>query len=126
MKLRIRGDSVRLRLTRGEVKALIEAGNVGEATRFPGGGAFQYRLSAAADCKAVGASFDGATLTVSLPAELARRWGESDEVGIRVALALNPGELGILIEKDFPCVTARPGEDDSDAFGSDTPRSVAC
>ena len=126
MKLRIRGDSVRLRLTRGEVKALLETGSVGEATRFPAGSAFQYRLTAAADCKEAGARFEAATLTVALPAELARQWGESDEVGIRLALALTHGELGILIEKDFPCLTARPGEDDSDAFGIDSPRSVAC
>ena len=128
MKLRIRGDSVRLRLTRGEVKSLLEAGKVEEETRFPVGSAFRYRLTAATDCREVGASYDGATLSVALPADLARRWGESDEVGIRVALALGAGagELGILIEKDFPCLTARPGEDDSDAFSADSPRSTSC
>ena len=117
---------MRLRLTRGEVKALLEAGAVEEETRFPAGSAFRYRLTAGADCEAVLASFAGTTLSVALPAELARRWGESDEVGIRVALKLAGGELGILIEKDFPCPTARPGEDDSDAFGADGPRGGAC
>ena len=121
MKLRIRGDSVRLRLTRGDVQALLAAGVVEEAIHFPGGGALHYRLTAAADCRELAASFAAATLTVALPADLARRWGASDEVGIRAALALGAGELDILIEKDFPCPTARPGEDDSDAFGRDRP-----
>jgi len=121
VKLRIKGDSIRLRLTRGEVQALIANGLVAELTHFPGGGAFGYRLTAAADCREVGASVAASALTVALPAGLARQWGESDEVGIRVALPLGAGELGILIEKDFPCPTARPGEDDSDAFGRDRP-----
>lgn len=122
MKLRIRGDSVRLRLTRGDVRELLATGAVDDATRFPGGSTFRYRLTALTDCSEVGASFAGATLTVALPAGLARGWGESEEVGIRLALPLDAGELGLLIEKDFPCLTARPGEDDSDAFASDTPR----
>lgn len=116
MKLRIRGDSVRLRLTRGDVAALVSAGEVVETTRFPGGGTFRYRLSSAADRREIAASVEGTTLSVMLPAALARAWGGSDEVGIRAALPLDDGELSILIEKDFPCLTARPGEDDSDAF----------
>ncbi len=126
MKLRIRGDSVRLRLTRGDVRALLDTGAVDDETRFPGGSTFRYRLTARADCSEVGAAFAGGTLTVALPTALARAWGESEDVGIRVALPLAAGELGLLIEKDSPCLTARPGEDDSDAFASDAPRGTNC
>ena len=116
MKLRIRGDSVRLRLARGEVAQLLEAGVVEDLTRFPGGGAFHYCLSTDAGAPGIAASFAGARLTVSIPSALALAWGRSDEVGIRAVLPVGGNELAVLIEKDFPCPTGRPGEDDSDAF----------
>ncbi len=116
MKLRMRGDSVRLRLTRTEVKGLVDSGTVEEVTRFPGGTALRYRLAARAGIEAIGASFADGTLTVFLPAATARHWAESDEVGIRAALPFAERELSVLIEKDFPCLTGRPGEDDSDSF----------
>jgi hypothetical protein len=116
VKLRIKGDSVRLRLTQREVLSLVDAGHVEEATRFPGGESLRYVLSAAAGVGEMAASFRAGTLTVALPPALARRWAESEEVGIRATLPLGAGELSLLIEKDFPCPTARPGEDDSDAF----------
>jgi len=54
----------------------------------------------------------------------ARRWAESEEVGIAATVGLGDGALALLIEKDFPCLTTRPGEDDSDAFGRDRPLSA--
>lgn len=121
MKLRIKGDSIRLRLTRGEVRGLLDGGRVEEATHFPGGRTFRYVLSAPASAAAPSASFDADTLTIALPPATARQWGESEELGIRATLPLGGEGLAILIEKDFPCPTARPGEDDSDAFRRDRP-----
>lgn len=121
MKLRIKGDSVRLRLTRSEVRSLLEAGVVEEATRFPGGATLRCVLSTRRGTGGLAAGFEGGTLTVSLPPEVARRWGTSEQVEIRATLPLEGGALELLIEKDFPCLTARPGEDDSDAFPRDRP-----
>ncbi|HXQ30471.1 MAG TPA: hypothetical protein VN790_00710 [Steroidobacteraceae bacterium] len=119
MKLRIKGDSVRLRLARTEVRNLLEAGVVEEATRFPGGAQLRCVLSTGRGASGVAAAFDGGTLTVSLPQDVARRWGTSEDVEIRATLPLDGGALELLIEKDFPCLTVRPGEDDSDAFPRD-------
>ena len=47
MKLRIRGDSLRLRLTRGEVEALADSGEVRETIHF-GPSALDYVLRSAA------------------------------------------------------------------------------
>jgi len=116
MKLRIRGDSVRLRLSQGDVATLLATGAVEEATHFPGGAAFRYRLGTSTDAGAVDASFVAGTLEVRLPHALAAAWGRSDEVGLEATLAHEGRELRVLIEKDFPCPTSRPGEDDSDAF----------
>jgi hypothetical protein len=121
MKLRIRGDSLRLRLTRGEVAALAARGAVEEATHFPEGAALRYRLLAERDAPAPSARFAAGVLTVALPEARARAWAASEDVSIEAAVPCEGGTLRILVEKDFPCPTSRPGEDDSDAFARGAP-----
>ncbi|MFO7566168.1 MAG: hypothetical protein R6X02_26215 [Enhygromyxa sp.] len=110
MKLRIRGDSLRLRLTRGEVLQLRETGSVVETVHF-GTRELHYELRSA-EVDAPVARFDGARIEVSFPREQARAWAEGDAVGIS---AEHEG-LALLIEKDFRCLAPREGEDDDDAF----------
>ena len=52
-----------------------------------------------------------------MPAALAAGWANGAEVTIAAGQAV-PGAdtLRILVEKDFACLSERPGEDDSDAF----------
>jgi hypothetical protein len=116
MKLRIKGDSLRLRLTRGEVARLGETGRVDDTIRFAPGVRMTYAL-VAADVSRVQAGFDHATVTVQVPTAMARQWVESEQVGFAAEQDLGNGEtLRLLIEKDFACLTVRVGEDDSDAF----------
>lgn len=114
MKLRIRGDSLRLRLTQGEVRSLRETGSVIETLHF-GPSALHYELRSA-DVDAPVASFDGGHIVVSLPRARANAWADGDEVGIAAEQALAQGTLALLIEKDFQCLAPREGEDDVDAF----------
>jgi hypothetical protein len=119
MKLRIKGDSIRLRLTRSEVRDLLEHGVVEEATRFPGATALRYVLRTDPAAPAVSAVFADGVLTVSLPKSAALAWGGSEEVAVQGEVPLEDARLTILVEKDFPCLTTRPNEDDSDAFRRD-------
>lgn len=117
MKLRIRGDSLRLRLTRGEVHALRETGRVSETIHF-GARALDYVLCSA-DVDAPEARFVGDRIEVALPHATARSWAEGDEVGIEAEQRVDQGALRLLIEKDYQCLTPREGrerEDDTDAF----------
>jgi len=118
MKLRIRGNSLRLRLTQGEVAAIAADGLVAEHTAFaPGGAALGYRLRTDEAASRVKASFGNGEIEVVLPAATAERWAASDQVSIEVEQPIGDGgKLTILVEKDFACLTERPGEDDSDAF----------
>jgi Family of unknown function (DUF7009) len=115
MKLRVLGDSIRLRLTRGEVAELGRSGVVGERTHFAGGVVMEYRLCRDAGVAACKASLEGNVLTVSAPASAVDQWLNSDDVAIR-SEAQPANTARILVEKDFACLTERPGEDDSDAY----------
>ncbi len=116
MKLRIRADSLRLRLTRSEVEALRNHGRVVERTRFSAVQIFEYALSTA-DVGAPTASYHDDRIEVLVPREQALAWAQGDEVGIYAEQALPEGRLKLSIEKDFACLAPREGDErDSDAF----------
>jgi hypothetical protein len=119
MKLRISGNSIRLRLGRSEVARMVTKGVVEESTTFdiPGRQRLVYVLRSAPDSSAVTATFVDGQLVVRVPAELVCAWGTTDQVGIdAVQAASDGGVLKILIEKDFECIDAPVGESQADAF----------
>ena len=122
MKLRIRGNSVRLRLTQTEVKKLTEEGIVEEKTEFGNGQVLVYAVSSSNQIKSVTASFENNRLDILLPNEAAQNWAENEEVGISESL----GSLQILVEKDFKCLTPRAGDEDSDTFPHPNEKTHNC
>ncbi len=117
MKLRIRDNSVRLRLTRGEVDMLRDEGIVNARTGFPGGRDFQYKLESSPASVNPGAFFSENIVTVRLPETAVLAWADSEQVSIEGEQVLDDGEkLMILVEKDFTCLAPREGEDESDMF----------
>lgn len=114
MKLRVRGDSLRLRLTRGEVEAFGRDGRVEEAVRFGAGVRLSYALERG---DALSARLDGARVVVTVPADVAREWCDTDRVAIEGSQPVGDGaSLRLLVEKDFACLKTRSGESDADAF----------
>ena len=127
MKLRIKGDSIRLRLGRSEVDRLAAGGAVVESTTFDpmGRQRFEYRLVADRDADEVVAALEDNRLTVRVPAGRAAAWGRSDAIGIAVEQGIGDGKaLRILIEKDLECLDGPPGESQADAFAR--PGGAAC
>lgn len=121
MKLRIKGNSIRLRLTRGEVEQFGKAGLVEETVEFgPGAPGFVYALQAVPNGPKASAKFRENRLAVLVSRKEADQWVNSDAVGIES----DDGVPRILIEKDFACLAPRPGEDESDAFAN--PAQAAC
>lgn len=118
MKLRIRGNSIRLRLTRSEVDDFGANGKVEETVDFGSGETkFKYVLEAA-DTQNVSAEFAGDTIRVLVPNDRARDWVSSEQVGIESA---EGSSLRVLVEKDFACLQERAGESDDDAFPNPEP-----
>jgi hypothetical protein len=117
VKLRIRDNSVRLRLTCGEVDTLRDEGLVIARTGFPGGREFQYVLESSPASVNPGAFFSDNVITVRVPETTVLAWANSDQVSIEGEQILDDGEnLTILVEKDFACLAPREGEDESDMF----------
>jgi hypothetical protein len=116
MKLRIRGNSIRFRLTRGEVEQLAASGEVKETVDF-GQSEMTYSLEVAGNHDELRAEFKDGSINVVVPQDRAAAWAVSEQVGIDSSQMTKGGKkLRILIEKDFECLADRPGEDDSDAF----------
>lgn len=118
MKLRIRGDTLRLRLTKPEVARLAEVGLVEDATAFPGGKKLVYALELAGD--AVSASFADGRILIRVPPEAGRAWSASDEVGVASAAGVTPS---VLVEKDWSCVKPRSDEDPAEMYPHPLTRS---
>jgi hypothetical protein len=117
MKLRIRDNSIRLRLTRREVETLREDGLVSCRTAFPGGRDFQYLLESNPASVNPAAFFSDCIMTVRLPETTVLAWATTEQVSIRGEQLLDDGEkIDILVEKDFTCLAPREGEDESDMY----------
>ena len=111
MKLRMHGNSLRLRLNRAEVSQLAETGRVEEVVQFAPNVAFRYALETATDADAPRALYDNGGVRVLVPAAAAREWASTE----RVAIAGEQTTLNILVEKDFRCLHGE-SEPDADAF----------
>ncbi|TAF32177.1 MAG: hypothetical protein EAZ57_09710 [Cytophagales bacterium] len=109
MKLRIKGDSIRLRLTQSEVKALEQNEIVSETTHFATQN-LVYKLGGSNSVSEIYVDFAEGILLVLVPAQLLNSWASSDQVGIE-----NKARK-ILIEKDFQCLTPRAPDEDLDTF----------
>jgi len=119
MKLRIKGNSIRLRLGQSEVRQLATEGVVEEFTDFGPAEAqrFGYALHATFEAPDVSASFADGRVVISIPADAIHRWAGSTQVGIgAVQRTADGGQLQILVEKDFECIDAAADESQADAF----------
>ncbi len=118
MKLRIRGNTLRLRLSRSEVDLVGQGKEVEESTSFPGGGKLQYSLRQSPSKTSVVKTNEGdkSCINVIVDQNKAKMWAESEEVGLFGAEPLVLGSLELLIEKDFACLNPREGSEDSDSY----------
>src|SRR5438309_8230372 len=120
MKLRIKGNSMRFRLSRSEVSRLLAADPLVETIQFaPEAGArFTYGLQREPRVKCPTVQYTESKVVVLLPADQADAWGGTDQVGIAEDISLGElGALALLIEKDFACLD-RSEEDNQDTFAN--------
>lgn len=127
MKLRIRDNSIRLRLTQTEVETVNNDGLVRGRVQFAGSNAFDYVLESSPATVMPEAHVSNNVLTVRVPQLDIKQWAESDKVSITSEQNLDDGEqLKILVEKDFACLAPRDGEDESDMFANPDADGESC
>lgn len=118
MKLRIKGNALRLRLSRSEVARILRRERVEETIRFsPHPNAkLTYALEQEPSVSAPTVRYAEGEITVLLPAALADTWCSTDLVGIAESVSLGTiGSLNLLIEKDLACLD-RSDEENEDTF----------
>ena len=115
MKLRIRGNSIRIRLQITEIEQLSKNGRVTETIDFAPDQTLTYSIISNNDAGTISASFTSNEVSVNIPGPIAKDWCDSEEVSLETSQVIDEGtRLKILLEKDFKCLTRR--DDETDMF----------
>ena len=116
MKLRIKGNSIRLRLTKTEVKDLQSHSMIEECLHFPNQSQLKYGINVLTGDDGLCVDFDKNKLCVTIGSNMINSWYSDEEVSFSAYVDNSDKEkLLILIEKDFKCLSPRD-EDESDMF----------
>jgi hypothetical protein len=115
MKIRIKGNTIRYRLSQSEVKFFSANAHLEEKTDF-GNTQFSYALEQTKNAKALTASFRDGRISLYVPEEEAIKWTQTNLVGLSAEMNIGNGKtLFLLLEKDFKCLD-ETHEDQSDNF----------
>ena len=109
MKLRIKSDSLRFRLTRSDVDTLVKEGYLEEQVSFIGH-PLVYSLQLT-DGQELTASYINNKITMCMSHQMIAELMHTDKVGFENT----DGKLHLLVEKDFVCLD-EVAEDQSDNY----------
>jgi hypothetical protein len=109
MKIRIKGNSLRYRLSKTDVERFFNNSYLEEHTAF-GNSVLTYALQVYGSDR-LSASFENNKIVVFVPGAMAKNWAATDDVGFDETI----GSLYLLIEKDFQCLD-NTAEDQSDNY----------
>ena len=100
MKLRIRGNSIRLGISKTELAKLAETGKADDTVRFSSEQSLHYAIEVR-PTGAVTATFGGDSILVTLPKARLDLWLRRDDVSVEGSQPIGGGKvLQIVLEKD--------------------------
>ncbi len=115
MKIRIKGNSIRIRLSKSETALFAAKGYLEERTDF-GNSDFIYTVKSTED-NIMSADFINGNITMHVPRHLITQWIASNLVALDYNMPVNNDKtLYLILEKDFKCIDAVITEDQSDYF----------
>jgi hypothetical protein len=115
MKIRIKGNAVRIRLSKTEVELFALQGYIEETTDFEES-VFRYTVKRTAE-ENMSADFANGNIILYVSKHLVELWSSTSLVGIVYDHPISNGKfLNLLLEKDFKCIDAIITEDQSDYF----------
>ena len=109
MKIRIKSNSLRYRLTRSDVKQLAVTGHLNDKVGFAGQSLF-YEIKLTDDLK-LASSYKDNTITLFMPKNMIGELAGTERIGFEN----NDAPLHLLVEKDFVCLD-NVTEDQSDNY----------
>ena len=116
MKLRIKGNSIRYRLSKTDIETFGDKGYIEERTEI-GPGLFVYALQGSDELNLT-ASLGTNNLTIYMPTSWISEWVATERVGYEHYMNLTNGnKLYLLLEKDFQCLD-ETSEDQSDNYAN--------
>ena len=120
MKLRLKGNSIRLRVTRSELVRLQAGERIQETIRFSADpkARLAYVLEVGSHSQLVTTVFADQQITVSVSQDQLKSWSGEHQVGIYASLPVDETTaLEVSIEKDFACLDLSD-EDNADTFAN--------
>lgn len=113
MKIRINGNSIRIRLSQSETSTLVNHGEISSVCEFIDG-RLKYTLTQG-DYSVLKANFLNSEITVCIPKSYVLEWDKNETIGFD---GKDTNGLYILIEKDFQCLKPRDHEDESNLYAN--------
>lgn len=104
MKLRIHGDSIRLRLSRSEVVAFAADGDLEQCCDYGGGAEDRlvYGIEASPEAATVEVRAAANRIKIVLPRLVANDWTGTDRIEVSASVPTAQGkQLKVLVEKEF-------------------------
>jgi hypothetical protein len=117
MKLRLKGNSLRFRVSPSEVGQLLRDGAIREHVQLTANpkDRLTYSVVSSLSGFATTVAYQSGNVTVCVPQLELQRWAGGDDVGVYVDVPISSDRaLSVAIEKDFACL------DRSDAENEDT------
>ena len=116
MKLRMKENSLRIRITPSEMTRLLDAGRIAETVHFgpdPRAG-LTYALEHDPRADKVSVRYTPGEVAIIVSSAAAYQWAAGQDVGLYGESATGHGTLSVAVEKDFACL------DKSDTDNVDT------
>jgi hypothetical protein len=127
MKLRIKGNSIRVRLDRRDVDHLLNNGRVEDSVTFGPDSSQRFSYAVEIDTAHGGqprVDYRAGRMRVQIGRPEAETWAGSDLVGFETEQGTETGSVRLLLEKDLACLDRPAGEEADDAFAFPNPSMV--
>ena len=117
MKLRFKGESLRLRVSRSDLERLMQDTRIEESIHFGvrPDEQWTYALELGAPEHAISMRYTASEVAIILSKSQAKKWVDTDAVGIYGEVQGGAGPLELIVEKDFACLD-REDDENADTF----------